>query len=489
MMSQEANDLITRTGAKDPCGKLMRMYWQPAALVDELAGPRPVKAVKLLGENLVLFRDENGRYGLIDRHCAHRGADLAFGRLENGGLRCAFHGWLFDASGQCIETPAEPKDSNLCKGIRQRAYPVVEKSGILWAYLGEGEPPAFPEIDAFIAPDSHTFAFKGHINCNWLQALEVGIDPAHASFLHRFFEDEDTSAAYGKQFRGASAGTDMPMTKILREYDNPIINVEHTEYGLRLIALREIDEERTHVRVTNQLFPHGFVIPMSTEMTISQWHVPVDDENCYWYAIFTSYTAPVDKKKMRDQRLELYELPDYKSRKNKSNDYGFDPHEQATATYTGMGADINVHDQWAVESMGAIQDRTNEHLGTSDKAIVQYRRLLRQEIEKVGAARSRSCSSTTSAPAASRAPPPWTASGRRGAGKSTGWKSTSSAAAVRRGRRRCRVRCRTRSGICRRLSDGLSTSLRAQRSNPSCRREKYGLLRRCAPRNDGTVRE
>jgi nitrite reductase/ring-hydroxylating ferredoxin subunit len=221
MISREQNDLITRTGAKDPCGKLMRMYWQPAALVDELQGPRPVRPVKLLGENLVLFRDEEGRYGLIERHCAHRGADLAFGRLENGGLRCAFHGWLFDANGQCLETPAEPKDSQLCKGVRQRAYPVVEKSGILWAYLGEGEPPAFPEIDCFVAPDSHTFAFKGHINCNWLQALEVGIDPSHASFLHRFFEDEDTSGAYGRQFRGASAGSDMPMTKILREYDRP----------------------------------------------------------------------------------------------------------------------------------------------------------------------------------------------------------------------------------------------------------------------------
>ena len=263
-------------------------------------------------------------------------------------------------SGQCLETPAEPKDSGLCRNIVQRAYPVIEKSGILWAYLGEGEPPAFPEIDCFVAPDAYTFAFKGHINCNWLQALEVGIDPSHASFLHRFFEDEDTSAAYGKQFRGASAGSDMPMTKILREYDRPIINVEHTEYGLRLIALREIDGERTHVRVTNQLFPHGFVIPMSTEMTITQWHVPVDDENCYWYAIFTSYSTPVDKKKMRDQRLELYELPDYRSRKNRSNDYGFDAREQETATYTGMGADIYVHDQWAVESMGAIQDRTKE---------------------------------------------------------------------------------------------------------------------------------
>ena len=144
MMSQEQNDLITRTGPNDPCGRLMRMYWQPAALLDELEGPRPVRPVKLLGEDLVLFRDEQGRYGLIERHCAHRGADLAFGRLEQGGLRCAFHGWLFDASGQCLETPAEPKDSKLCRGIKQRGYPVVEKGGILWAYMGEGEPPAFP---------------------------------------------------------------------------------------------------------------------------------------------------------------------------------------------------------------------------------------------------------------------------------------------------------------------------------------------------------
>ncbi|MCP9630521.1 aromatic ring-hydroxylating dioxygenase subunit alpha [Rhodopseudomonas palustris] len=385
MMSQEQNDLITRVGPATPCGKLMRAYWQPAALVAELEGERPIRPVRLLGEDFVLFKDEQGRYGLIDRDCPHRGADLAFGRLEGGGLRCAFHGWLFDVEGKCLETPAEPAGSPLCANIKQRSFPVVEKGGILWAYLGAGEPPAFPEIDCFTAPDTHVFAFKGLFECNWLQALEVGIDPAHASFLHRFFEDEDTSHAYGKQFRGASAGSEMPMTKVLREYDRPIINVEHTEYGLRLIALRQIDDERTHVRVTNQLFPHGFVIPMSTEMTITQWHVPVDDENCYWYAIFTSYTKPVDKVKMREQRLELYELPDYTSRKNKRNDYGFDPHEQATSTYTGMGADINVHDQWAVESMGKIQDRTREHLGQSDKAIIQYRRLLRQEIAKAEA--------------------------------------------------------------------------------------------------------
>ena len=380
----------------------------------------------------------------------------------------------------------------LCKGIRQRAYPVVEKSGILWAYLGEGEPPAFPEIDCFVAPDSHTFAFKGHINCNWLQALEVGIDPSHASFLHRFFEDEDPAAAYGKQFRGASAGSDMPMTKILREYDRPIINVEHTEYGLRLIALREIDDERTHVRVTNQLFPHGFVIPMSTEMTITQWHVPVDDENCYWYAIFTSYSTPVDKNKMRDQRLELYELPDYRSRKNRSNDYGFDPHEQATATYTGMGADINVHDQWAVESMGAIQDRTREHLGTvrqgdhaiSPPAAAGNRKGRRRRP-------SRSCSSTPRMPAASRGPPPWTASGRPGAGKPSGWKSTSSGAAARHGRRRCRRRSPTRSATCRRRSEWrfLRHRQAGARASTSCFRDRDWIAATPAMTRSESIRE
>ena len=126
MMSQEQNDLITRVGPSAPAGKLMRMYWQPAALVDELEGSRPIKPVKLLGENFVLFKDEKGRYGLMDRDCPHRGADLAFGRLENGGLRCAFHGWLFDVNGQCLETPAEPAGSSLCKNIKQRAYPVIE---------------------------------------------------------------------------------------------------------------------------------------------------------------------------------------------------------------------------------------------------------------------------------------------------------------------------------------------------------------------------
>jgi hypothetical protein len=384
MLSAQQNDLITLTGAGQPAGALMRHYWQPAALLDELAGNRPIKPVRLLGEDLVIFKDEKGRYGLIGRHCPHRGTDLAYGRLEDGGLRCAFHGWLFDVAGQCLETPAEPPDSKLCANIKQKSYPVVEKSGILFAYMGPGEPPAFPDFDCFVAPSSHTFAFKGMIDCNWLQSLEVGIDPVHTSFLHRFFEDEDPQAGYGKMFRDNTKDADIPMTQIMREHTRPRIEVEETDFGFRLVTLRQISDKNTHVRVTNLVFPNAFMIPMSREMTISQWHVPIDDTRHYWYAIFTSFGDAVNKDEMRRQRLALYQLPDYVPNKNKSNDYGFDPHEQEHDTFTGMGADINVHDQWACESMGAIQNRTQEHLGTSDKAIVAYRKLLREAIEQTG---------------------------------------------------------------------------------------------------------
>jgi len=383
MTTKEENERLTRVGPDTPGGKLLRHYWQPVALVDELAGERPLRPIRVLGEDFVLFRDDKGALGMVERACPHRLADLAFGRLEDGGLRCPFHGWLFDTRGQCLETPGEPEGSALHAKIKTRALPVTEKNGIVFAYLGEGAPPAFPDLDCFIAPGSHAFAFKGAIDCNWLQALEVGIDPAHASFLHRFFEDEDPGAAYGKQFRSNSAGTNLPMTRLLREYPRPSIKVEPTDFGMRLFALRKVDETRSHVRVTNLVFPQAFVIPLSAEMTITQWHVPVDDERNYWYAIFTSFTTPVDKAAMRAQRLELYALPDYVPRRNRANDWGFDPAEQKRSTYTGMGFDINVHDQWAVESQGRIHDRTREHLGQSDKAIGLNRRMLLKEMERV----------------------------------------------------------------------------------------------------------
>jgi nitrite reductase/ring-hydroxylating ferredoxin subunit len=385
MLSREENTLLTRTGPDTGAGTLLRRHWQPIALAAELDIPKPVKAVRVLGQDLVLFRDQRGQLGLLDRDCPHRNADLAFGRLEDGGLRCLFHGWLFDVEGRCLEAPGEPPRSRVCRTVRQRAYPVRVLGGMIFAFLGEGDPPALPALDCFVAPETHVFAFKGYLDCNWLQALEVGLDPAHASFLHRFFEDEQTAAAYGKQFRAASADSELPMTQVLRLFTRPELFVEASDSGLRITALRDLGDGRTHVRVTNLLFPQAFVIPMSADMTITQWHVPVDDNRCYWYALFTSFTEPVDKDLMRRQRLELYTLPDYLPRLGRANDYGFNQKEQQTRTYTGMGDDINVHDQWAVESQGRIQDRTREHLGLTDKAIVAYRRLLMTSIKEAAA--------------------------------------------------------------------------------------------------------
>ena len=309
------NERITRIGPQTPCGRLMRKYWQPIALLDEFdprldprMATRPLKAVRVLGQDFVLFRDEKGQYGLVDRDCPHRGADLAFARHEGDGIRCPFHGWKFDTAGRCLETPAEPAGSKLCERVRQRSYPLHIRSGLIFAWLGPEDetPPAFPALDCFLAPDSHTFAFKGMWACNWLQAFEVGIDPSHTSFLHRFFQDESLEGTYGRQFRGASAGDvsgeRWPMTRIMREFVQPDIQPEATPYGMRLTTLRKMSQELTHVRITHALFPH-----------------------------------------------------------------------------------INVHDQWACESMGPVADRTRENLGLSDKAIMLNRRILMKAIDDVEA--------------------------------------------------------------------------------------------------------
>ena len=398
-MRAEQNERFTRIGQGTPCGEMLRHYWHPVALIDEFdpkldptMAIRPVKAVRLLGQNLVLFKNAQGEFGLLDRDCPHRGADLAYGRNEGDGLRCPFHGWKFDVTGQCLETPAEPKGSVLCTRIKQLNYPVQERSGILFAWMGpEGSsPPPLPAIDCFQAPGTHTFAFKGLWNCNWLQAFEVGIDPAHASFLHRFFSDASLEDTYGKQFRGASAGEiegeKWPMTRVMREFDQPDIAYAEKPYGLQLTTLRPLNDKLTHVRITNSLFPNTFVIPLSESMTITQMHVPVDDTHTYWYAVFTSISNPVDKDTMRNQRLTAVNLPNYIPKSGQHNHWGFNPEEQMTRTFLGMGEDdINVHDQWACESMGAIQNRTREHLGTTDKVIIANRRMLAKAIDDAAA--------------------------------------------------------------------------------------------------------
>jgi len=399
-MHASQNELITRVGPGTPCGGLLRRYWQPVALLDEFdpvldpaMRDRPLKALRVLGQDLVLFRDASGRFGLLDRDCPHRGADLKFARHEGDGIRCPFHGWKFDAAGRCLETPAEPAGSTLCQRVRQRSYPVLVQSGAVFAYLGpEGStPPALPAFDAFTAPATHAFAFKGLWHCNWLQAFEVGIDPAHPSFLHRYLADEQGGDPFGRQFRAASVGEvdgqRWPMTRVMREFCSPEIRHEEVAPGLtRLTTLRLINDALTHVRVTHAAFPHTFVIPLSETVTITQMHVPVDDTRTYWWSFFTSFDRPLDQATMRAQRLAHMTLPDYAPRHGRHDDWAFDADEQRKRTFLGMGEeDINRHDQWAVESMGAIQDRTREHLGSSDKVIMANRRVLLKAIETVAA--------------------------------------------------------------------------------------------------------
>ena len=373
-MTPETNRLLTESGPGTPGGHVLRQYWQPAALSEELDGDRPVVPVTLMGEALVLFRDELGRVGLIGRNCPHRGVDLSYGRLEDGGLRCPFHGWLFDVDGSCLETPAEPATSTFHTRVQHCSYRVREHNGIVWAYLGDGEPPELPGLDAFTAPAGHVFAFKGMWGCNWLQAHEVGIDPSHAAFLHRFLEDDTDE--YGLQFRDMVADTGVTVMKLMREASAPTITAEAAPFGFRMRTLRDFRGEFTHVRISNCIFPNAITIAMSREMTITQWHVPIDDHRCYWYSMFVSFGDPVDADVMRAQRISQVELPDYRPTTSAANRWGFDPEEQRTFTYTGMGRDINVHDQWAVESPGTIYDRTTEHLSPADVGIRTHRRML-----------------------------------------------------------------------------------------------------------------
>lgn len=384
MLSAADNERVTRTGPGTPAGGLLRAYWQPAALVSELSADRQVTPIRLLGEDLVLFGTDGGGWGLVSRFCAHRGVDLAFGRVEDGGLRCLYHGWLYAADGRCMEQPAEPEHSRFHEKIRIASYPCVEKNGIVFAYLGAGDPPPFPGYDCFTAPEEYTFAFKGLWECNWLQGVEGGIDPSHVSFLHRFLQ-EDPRESYGQQFREEVAGTGKTLSAIVGESFRPDIEVESAEHGLRVYAIRQLDEQTRHVRITNLVFPNAFVVPFGNDKVFCQWHVPIDDENHYWYMILYDFAAVTDRETLLAQRLQGVSLPDYRPLRNRRNNWGFDPAEQRNLTYTGMGLDINVHDQWAVESMGAIQDRTVERLGVSDRAVTANRRLLLKAIDAHGA--------------------------------------------------------------------------------------------------------
>src|ERR671935_2733057 len=245
MLKQEENELVTRVGPGTPMGSLMRQYWVPAMLSSELPTPDgdPVR-VLLLGEKLIAFRDTNGKVGLLENNCPHRGASLFFGRNEACGLRCVYHGWKYDVTGQCVEMPNEPPESNFKDKIHHLAYPCVERTGVIWTYMGPLKtPPKLPDLEWNLVPTSQRYISKRYEECNWAQALEGGIDSSHSGFLHsHLFDDGDGETP---EFR---RGMD-----IKKKDKHPRFEVVDTDYGVLVGARRDADDERYYWRVNQVL--------------------------------------------------------------------------------------------------------------------------------------------------------------------------------------------------------------------------------------------
>src|SRR3954469_13310887 len=235
MLTADENRLLTLTGPDTPCGALMRRYWHPGALSDELPPDAAPLPVRIFGEELVLFRDDQGRPGLLGLYCSHRCADLSYGRIEDGGLRCLYHGWLYDINGRCLEQPAEPPESRYHDEIRHPAYPVIERAGLLFTYMGKDEPPLLPDYEFLSAPPEHRYLQKTFMECNYLQALEGDLDPAHLSFLHRSLQRRPL----GRRDPRTVPGSDRSAASFIREDRRPKLESERTDFGVRNYAIRD----------------------------------------------------------------------------------------------------------------------------------------------------------------------------------------------------------------------------------------------------------
>lgn len=370
MISKEESDLLTQTGPGTPCGELMRRYWQPAALSEELPVGGPPLPVKLLGQELVLFRDKGGHPGLLDLHCPHRGADLSYGRLEDGGVRCIYHGWLFDAQGRCLDMPGEPDGGAKHKdSIRLKSYPCRKQAGAIFAYLGPGKPPLFPNYEFLVVPEDRAFAIKLFHECNYLQGNEANIDLNHLSFLHYNFRNrEDGEASAGEELDRRGAAPEM------ESYD-----AELTDYGVRSYKSR-----RYNGRDSYRLFMTEFVLPNFTAFFGGQyavdgtysvnWHVPVDDTHHWKYTFIFSRNGPIDKEATRRQRAEM--MPDYKPVRTKANRYMQERESMKKESYSGIGLNFQIQDMCVTEGMGAIQNRMEECLASLDIGVIAARKVL-----------------------------------------------------------------------------------------------------------------
>ena len=375
MLSKAQNDLITQTGPGTPGGKLLRSYWQPVATIEEMPiGGNPMP-IRILSEDLVLFRDDKDRLGLIGLHCPHRATDLSYGRVENGGLRCLYHGWLFDINGQCIDQPAEPEDKKFCHKVRHTAYPVQEYGGVIWTYMGEGEAPLIPAYQFLDCPEENRIAFRIIQECNWVQGLESSIDPSHTSYLHRMAPLKGPADA---QLAG---------NPYYAEDTNPRLDIEHVSYGVRIHALRKVGGGKGYLRVNNYIYPGGTTPASSEPPPVTgyggRWYVPRDDYSHTRFEFIYKHGAPVDKAAVTRTKLQ-HVGPDKRHIRRAENRYMQDREEQKRDdTFCGLGRYIPAHDTFAIETQGAIQDRTQEHLGSTDVVIIEMRKALLSAIKQM----------------------------------------------------------------------------------------------------------
>jgi phenylpropionate dioxygenase-like ring-hydroxylating dioxygenase large terminal subunit len=380
MLTQEDNQLLTRTGPGTPMGQLLRRYWIPALLAEEIPAPDcPPVRVTLMGEDLIAFRDSEGRLGLLDEFCSHRTASLFFGRNEECGLRCAYHGWKYDVDGNCVDMPSEPEGSRFKDKIKQTAYPCVERAGIIWAYLGPPDQrPPLPELEWAMLGDGHRFVSKRIQESNYLQAMEGGIDSSHVSFAHRFNLDDDP-------MHSGTAGN-----KYLKADTRPKFEVAESDGGLVIGARRTADEENHYWRITQWIMPWYTIIPpfgTHNPLGAHAW-VPIDDETCWAWSINYHPTRELTDDEVQSMRdghgIHVKYVPGtFRTLANKSNDYLIDRQAQAERkTFSGVEG-ISMQDASLQESMGTICNRSKERLGTSDAAIILARRRLIAALEQL----------------------------------------------------------------------------------------------------------